>query len=114
TIVPSPTYAPTFTNIGGIHTTPRPRYAPSRTLDPPGTTRTPSAIETLRTGYVDLSKNGCRLGSIDISTTAPMRKPNRIPCFTHPFTRQPVAVELSGSAARISPRFNAILNVLKI
>ena len=35
-IVSSPTYAPTFTNIGGMQITPRPMYAPSRMLEPPG------------------------------------------------------------------------------
>src|ERR1700691_4586272 len=47
---------------------------------------------------------------MDISTVAPMRKPSRMPFFTHGFTRQPVAVDESGSAARISPEFSASLN----
>jgi hypothetical protein len=30
-----------------------------------------------------------------------------MPFFTQPFTRQPVGVDASGSAARISPAFSA-------
>src|SRR6185437_8834841 len=40
-IVCGPTQAPTFTNIGGMHTTPLDRNAPRLTVDPPGTMRTP-------------------------------------------------------------------------
>ncbi len=39
TIVSSPIHAPTFTNEGGMTTTPGPRYTPARTDVPPGTTR---------------------------------------------------------------------------
>ena len=46
-------------------------------------------------------------------TTAPMRKPSRIPFFTQAFTRQPVCAEASGSAARICPAFRACLNRAK-
>ncbi len=49
-IVPSPTYAPAFTNIGGMHTTSRPMWQPSRILDPPGTIRTLSLTAKCRTG----------------------------------------------------------------
>ncbi len=65
-------------------------------LDPPGTMRTPLVDVNRFTGQVALSKKGCRVASIDISTIPPIRKPNKIPFFTHAFTRQPVAVELSG------------------
>src|ERR1700733_12423361 len=109
TMVPSPTYAPALTNIGGIQVTPLAMKQPSRMLDPPGTMRTPLAALTLRTGYVDLSKNGCRVASTDISTTAPMRNPSRIPFFTQPFTRQPTGDAPSGSAARTEPSFSASL-----
>src|SRR5277367_1235868 len=40
-MVPSPTYAPTFTYIGGIHVTPAATWLPSRMLEPPGTMRAP-------------------------------------------------------------------------
>src|ERR1043166_6479214 len=56
-IVPSSTYAPTFTYIGGMQITPLARYAPSRPDDPPGTIRTPSPTPNLRTGNVSLSTN---------------------------------------------------------
>src|ERR687884_2126967 len=49
-IVPSPTYAPALTYIGGMHTTPGARYAPSLTEEPPGTIRTPSITVVGRTG----------------------------------------------------------------
>src|SRR5256885_11889174 len=49
-MVPWSTYAPTFTYIGGMQTTPGATYAPSRMLDPPGTMRTPSASVVGRTG----------------------------------------------------------------
>src|SRR3712207_8645278 len=52
TIVPSPTCAPTFTYIGGMHTTPAARYAPRRTADPPGTIRTPCPAARVRGGHV--------------------------------------------------------------
>src|SRR6185295_6212869 len=61
------------------------------------------------TGYVDLSKNGWRVESMDISTTAPIRKPSRIPFLTQPLTRQPLLAAVSGSAARIAPVFSASL-----
>ena len=48
--MPAPTYAPTFTYIGGMHTTPGARYAPRRTDEPPGTIRTPCADVTARGG----------------------------------------------------------------
>ncbi len=47
--------------IGGMQTTPRPRKTPSRTLDPPGTMRTPSPIaKDGLSGSVSLSKKGQR------------------------------------------------------
>ena len=49
-IVPSSTYAPTLTYIGGMHTTPGATYAPSRIVEPPGTMRTRSASVVGRTG----------------------------------------------------------------
>src|SRR5689334_19714686 len=97
-------------NIGGMHVIPRPTYALSRTLDPPGTMRTWLATLIAFTGYVSLSKNGCRTRSTDMSTSLPMRNPSRIPFFTHAFVRQPVFDAASGSAARTSPRFSAALN----
>ena len=78
--------------IGGMQMTPRARYAPSRTDDPPGTTRTPSAVDTRFSGSVSLSTNGQRPWSIDTSASAPHRNPSRIPCFTQAFTRQPVGL----------------------
>ena len=39
-----------------------------------------------------------------------MRKPSRIPFFTQALTRQPLALEASGSAERMRPSFNAVLN----
>jgi hypothetical protein len=47
---------------------------------------------------------------MDMSTVTPMRKPIKMPFFTQAFTRHPVLVEGSGSAARISPAFSACLN----
>jgi len=57
---PSPIHAPMFTNIGGMQITPVAMYAPSRTDDPPGTMRTPAAVDSLFSGSVSLSKNGQR------------------------------------------------------
>ena len=79
-----------LTYIGGIAITPLPRNAPSRTDEPPGTMRTPSARSSRLSGSVSLSKNGQRPWSTDASDSAPCRKPSRMPCFTHTFTRQPV------------------------
>ncbi len=79
-------------------------------LDPPGTMRTPSSTVNWRTGYVALSKYGCRERSIDISTIVPMRSPSRIPFLTHGVTRQPFLADASGCAARTSPRFSFCLN----
>src|SRR5712692_1159578 len=75
-------------------------------LDPPGTIRTPLAAVKDLTGKVALSKKGCRTGSTDMSTTAPIRNPSRIPFLTQPFTRQPLLADVSGSAARARPAFN--------
>jgi hypothetical protein len=49
-----------LTYIGGMQITPRPKYAPSLTLDPPGTTRTPDDTASGLSGSVSLSKNGRR------------------------------------------------------
>ena len=54
--------------------------------------------------------NGWRARSMDMSMTAPMRKPSRIPFFTQALTRQPVGEAASGSAAR---DFAAIQRVLE-
>ena len=56
-------------------------------------------------------RNGCRSGSIDISTIEPIRKPTRMPFLTQPFTRQPLGSAASGSAARIAPAFSACFEV---
>src|SRR5690349_1773899 len=48
-----------------------------------------------------------------MATTAPMRKPSRMPFLTQLFTRQPVGELASGSAARILPSFNPSLNFWK-
>ena len=42
--------------IGGMQMTPLPRYAPSLTEDPPGTSRTREAAESGRSGSVSLSR----------------------------------------------------------
>src|ERR1041385_7005851 len=49
-----------------------------------------------------------------MSTFVPMRKPSRMPFFTHKFTRQPVGLAASGSAARTRPSLSAVWNVAKI
>ena len=82
-------------------------------LEPPGTSRTPSAGPSRFTGKVALSNIGSRTGSGDISTTAPIRSPARMPFFTQMFTRQPLRVDASGSAERIVPAFSAALNRAK-
>jgi hypothetical protein len=46
--------------IGGMQMTPAATKAPSRMVEPPGTTRTLSLIANLRSGRVSLSKNGQR------------------------------------------------------
>ena len=50
TIVPSPTYAPALMYMGGMQVTPAPTKHPSRTLEPPGTIRTPPATLNFFTG----------------------------------------------------------------
>src|SRR5271154_3898336 len=47
---------------------------------------------------------------MDMSVTAPMRNPSRMPFFTQALTRQPDGDFSSGSAARTSPAFRASLN----
>src|SRR5215471_3330005 len=81
-------------------------------LEPPGTMRTPLSVVKRFTGIVCLSKKGWRSTSIDMSTIAPMRKPRRMPFFTHSFTRQPVRAEAQGSAARTVPAFNLALKAV--
>src|SRR5919107_1075304 len=73
-----------------MQTTPAARYAPSRTLEPPGTMRTPSMMVVGRT---------------------PSRKPTRMPLLTHELTRH--TPSSSRSAARTSPRLSACLNASK-
>ena len=72
--------------------------------------RTPLSGVSRFTGHVALSNIGCRTGSIDMSTIAPMRNPSRMPFFTQVFTRQPLRADASGSAERIAPSFSACLN----
>src|SRR6185436_1137733 len=100
-----------LTYIGGMHITPRPRKAPSRTAEPPGTRRMPAwtPARKRRTGSVSLSKNWTSRSTwvSDMSTVSPNLKPSRMPCLTHAFTRQPVGAEGSGDAARTSPADSA-------
>src|SRR5580698_7868878 len=111
--VPSPTQAPALMYMGGIQMTPLPIKQPSRMLEPPGTRRMPSEGLSRFTGQVALSNMGVRTGSGDIFTTAPMRRPDRMPFLTQMFTRQPLGVDPSGSAERIAPRLRASLNRAK-
>src|SRR5579883_681875 len=104
-IVPSSMYAPALMYMGGMQVTPRARYAPLRTLDPPGTMRTASCGPNFFSGYVALSRK--EKSPTGISTMAPMRKPSRIPFFTHALTRQPVGEAASGWAARTRPALRA-------
>ena len=111
TMVPSPTYAPTLMNIGGMQVTPLPMKQPSRMLDPPGTMRTPLAsVKSLHRIGGLVEKRLPRRRRTDMSTMAPMRNPSRMPFFTQPFTRQPPGDAASGSAARTVPAFSASLN----
>src|SRR5579872_7292174 len=64
TIVPSSTYAPTLMNMGGMQMTEGATYEPTRTDDPPGTTRTRSSTVNLRAGNVSLSTNERQLPSL--------------------------------------------------
>src|SRR5215207_4178836 len=109
-IVPSSTYAPALTYIGGMQTTPAARYAPSLTEEPPGTMRTPSMMVVGRTGYVSLSKKRSESCAL-MSESAPMRNPARMPLLTHELTRQ--RPSSPRSAARTSPRLSACLNASK-
>src|SRR5260370_38840711 len=90
--------------------TPGARYAPSRTLEPPGTMRTRSSSVVGRTGEVSLSKKRS-VGCADMSTSAPMRNPKRMPRLTHGLTRQVAGGRRS--AARIVPRARASRNSAK-
>src|SRR5579859_6464299 len=100
--------------IGGMQMTPRPRYAPSRTLEPPGTMRTPDWTCTCFNGSVSLSRNGQRswLAVRYDSTVVPYLKPRRMPRLTQAFTRQPDGDAGLGSAARTSPRDSAWRSVV--
>ena len=92
--------------------TPCARKAPPRTLDPPGTTRTPSSGINLRGRKVALStKDNPSADPMDC--VLPNRNPSKIPLFTHPFTRQPRGREASGSAARNVPASSASRNSKK-
>ena len=83
-IVPSSTYAPMFTYAGGIMITDGARYAPVRTLLPPGTILTPFSAVNFLAGIVSLSKKE-NWPSV-ISVSLPRRKPLRITSLTHEFT----------------------------
>src|SRR5262249_20694624 len=107
------TYDPVLIYMGGMQVTPLPTKQPSRMLDPPGTMRTPFSAVTRFTGHVALSRNGRRTGSIDISTTAPIRNPISTPFFTHGFTRHPLREEESGSAERTRHSFISCLKCAK-
>src|ERR1035438_236445 len=88
-----------------------PRYAPSRTLLPPGTMRMPFSGPMRCIGYVSLSR---KLSvPTDISVLTPMRNPSRMPFLTQALTRQPVAAAASGSAARTMPALRAARNFTK-
>src|ERR1700733_9476656 len=103
--------------MGGMQTTPRDKYAPARTEEPPGTTRTPSPAAKRRAGKVFLStkeRPGKERLADGISSSAPRRKPSRIPCLTQAFTRQPVGEAASGSAARTSPASSAERSARKV
>ena len=85
-IVPAPTYAPTFTYIGGMQTTPGATYAPSRTVEPPGTMRTPSVeARSFRGARVSLSKNGERVAAF--GDRQPRRGESRRGCPPSPMRR---------------------------
>src|ERR1044072_5546105 len=90
-----------------MQTTPVARYAPSRTLEPPGTMRTPSMMFVGRTGYVSLSKKRSEACAL-MSESTPIRKPTRMPLLTQELTRQ--RPSSPRSAARTSPRLSACLN----
>ena len=83
-MVPSSTYAPMFTYAGGIMITDGARYAPVRTLLPPGTIRTPFSAVNFLAGMVSLSKK--ENWPWVMSVSFPRRKPLRITSFTHEFT----------------------------
>src|SRR5688500_11450122 len=96
--------------IGGTQITPRATYAPPRTAEPPGTTRTFFSGGNFCSDWVCLSENG---RPADMSTRSPNRKPSRMPCLTHVFTRHPVGVEPSGSADLTEPASSAAFNSYK-
>ena len=64
----------------------------------------PDATLGFWTVCVSLSQNG---RPADRSTMSPKRKPSRMPCFTHVFTRHPEGVERSGCADRTVPASSA-------
>src|SRR5262245_51667886 len=48
-----------------------------------------------------------------MSVLTPMRKPSRMPFLTHAFTRQPVGLAGSGSAARMRPSLSEMMKAAK-
>ncbi len=97
-------------NIGGMQITDGATYAPKRTEDPPGTTRTRSATENCRAGKVSLSTNVSAPPPVSVSS--PSRNPSRMPCFTQMLTTQRLRSDESTifSAARILPWVSASRN----
>ena len=83
--------------------TPAPTKAPSRTDDPPGTSRTRDAASSRLRGRVSLSRNGTPGSDPGNAAMSPQRKPTRMPCLTHACTRQPAGAPGSGVAARTRP-----------
>ena len=76
--------------MGGMQMTPRPRYTPSRMLEPPGTSLMPLVESTGFNGNVSLSNKGNRPAPAptDLSTSVPTRKPRRMALF-HPCVDPP-------------------------
>src|SRR5579862_1992849 len=91
-----------------MHITDGATYAPRRTDDPPGTTRTRSASENRRAGKVSLSTK--LSGGEPLSASSPSRNPNRIPCLTQGLTLHWPSIF---SADRILPRVRASRNSRK-
>src|SRR4029077_16950675 len=95
-------------NIGGMQITDGATYDPTRTDDPPGTTRTRSATANFRAGKVSLSTNESPPSPIALNT--PSLNPSRIPCFTQAFTTH---CPSCFSAARTLPCVSASRNSRK-
>ena len=81
-------YEPTFTNIGGMQTTPGATYTPRRIVEPPGTILTPCSRPKRCGGMVSLSTNENASPPGDKSASLPKRNATRIPRFTHGTARQ--------------------------